>query len=248
MRIAIVDDDRSCLDDMTILMQKFGTENCCEVEPVSFESSEAFFRSFDACRYAAAFLDIFLGGSMDGIAVARRIRARNKTLPIIFLTSSMEHMPSAFSCHAFDYVVKPLHPDRLAVVLRELMDVLHPERHYIELHVGRQDVPVCCDEIAVAVSDRHYVDVRLRDGRVLRTRMTMREFEALLEDESCFVQINKGILVNADEIAAFERNTCVLENGERLPVRVRDRAKIEQAARDCHFQQIRDQQKRGRPL
>ena len=79
--------------------------------------------------------------------------------------------------------------------------------------------------------------------------MTMPEFVMLTDGDSRFLAINKGIMVNADCILEFTDNCCVLENGAKLPIRVRDRLKIEQAARDYNFRKIRERQAHfvGRP-
>ena len=47
-----------------------------------------------------------------------------------------------------------------------------------------------------------------------------------------FIPVNKGITVNAEYILEFENGCCVMESGARFPVRVRDGARIEQAALD----------------
>ena len=68
------------------------------------------------------------------------------------------------------------------------------------------------------------------------------EFVALTGGDSRFLPINKGIIVNAEYILEFEDNCCVMENGAKFPIRVRDRLQIEQAARDYHFGKIRNHQ------
>lgn len=80
--------------------------------------------------------------------------------------------------------------------------------------------------------------------------MTMPEFVMLTDGDSRFLAVNKGIMVNAGCILEFTDNCCVLENGAKLPIRVRDRLKIEQAARDYNFRKIRERQAHfaGRPV
>ena len=95
-----------------------------------------------------------------------------------------------------------------------------------------------------AVTDAHYVDIGLLDNSVVRSRMTIQDFLHLTAGEPGFIAVNKGIVLNADYITGFEDNCCVTENGGRFPVRVRDRVKIEQAARDYHFGKIRSYQRR----
>lgn len=95
------------------------------------------------------------------------------------------------------------------------------------------------------MTDAHYLAVELSDGTALRCRMTIKQFLEQINDNKRFILINKGIIVNADYITDFENNCCILENGVSLPIRVRDRLGIEQAARDYNFDKIRKKQRYG---
>lgn len=95
------------------------------------------------------------------------------------------------------------------------------------------------------VDDAHYLDVALSDGTALRCRMTMKQFLGQTNYNERFILINKGIIVNADYITDFENNCCIPENGARLPIRVRDRLKIEQTVRNHNFDKIRKKQRYG---
>lgn len=115
---------------------------------------------------------------------------------------------------------------------------------------GRKTIQVFLDEISSVITDAHYLDIALSNGETLHCRMTMPEFVMLTDGDSRFLAINKGIMVNADCILEFTDNCCVLENGAKLPIRVRDRLKIEQAARDYNFRKIRKRPAHfaGRPV
>lgn len=121
--------------------------------------------------------------------------------------------------------------------------MLPPQEKYIEVISNRKTLRVYLDRVAFAVTDAHYLDIGLLDGEKLRCRMTMGEFIGLTDKDSRFLLINKGIAVNVEYILGFEDNCCILENGGKFPIRVRDRLKIQQAARDYHFRKIRRNQR-----
>ncbi len=56
---------------------------------------------------------------MDGVSAAKKLRENNGACLLIFLTSCGERMPEAFSCHAFEYIIKPFTPERVGNVLRD---------------------------------------------------------------------------------------------------------------------------------
>lgn len=241
VKIAFVDDEQDCLDEIGRLCGIFGNEAGFPVETFPFCSAETFLKSFKAGGFDLVFMDIYMDG-INGIDAALEIRRQDNRCLLVFLTSSLDFMPDAFSCHAFEYITKPFFRERVFAVLSDAVKMLPQEQKYIELVSDRKTVRVFLDEIASAVTDAHYLDITLTDGEMLRCRMTMTEFMKKSDGDARFIPINKGITVNAEHIHAFERHCCILESGAKLPVRVRDSAKIEQMAWDYHFEKIRRRQ------
>ncbi|MBZ0267761.1 sigma-54 dependent transcriptional regulator, partial [bacterium] len=68
-------------------------------------------------------LDVMLPG-MDGLAALERIRADGRDVPVIVMSgqASLEAAVRATKLGAFDYLEKPLHPDKLLVTLRNALD------------------------------------------------------------------------------------------------------------------------------
>lgn len=241
MKIALVDDEQRYLDEMTKLVRDFCAQRCCQIEIVPFLSGETFLDSFEDGGFSAVFMDIYMDG-IDGIAAALKMRGIDSKCVLVFLTSSADFMPDAFSCHAFEYIIKPFSPQRIFQVLTDILEVLPPLQKYIEVISDRKTVRIFLYEITSVITDAHYLDIALIDGQTLHCRMTMSEFVELTGGDSRFLPVNKGILVNAEYILEFEDNCCIMENGAKFPIRVRGRLKIEQAARDYHFRKIRERQ------
>lgn len=241
MKIALVDDEQKFLDEMAKLVSDFGIQHRCQIDTVPFLNAETFLEAFEGGGFSAVFMDIYMDG-MDGVTAALKMRGLDNRCILVFLTSSTDFMPDAFSCHAFEYITKPFSPQRIFKVLLDILEVLPSPQKYIEVVSDRKTVPVLLDEIASVVTDAHYLDIGLLDGRKLRCRMTMAEFISLADNDPRLLPVNKGITVNADYILEFEDNCCVMENGAKFPIRVRDRLKIEKSARDYNFGKIRERQ------
>lgn len=241
MRIALVDDEQKYLDEMAELIRDFGAQRCCQMETVPFRNGEAFLEAFEDGGFSVVFMDIYMDG-MDGVTAAQKMRSIDSRCILVFLTSSRDFMPDAFSCHAFEYITKPFSPQRIFQVLTDILEVLPPLQKYIEVISDRKTVRIFLYEIASVITDAHYLDIALTGGETLHCRMTMPEFVELTDRDSRFLPVNKGIIVNAEYILEFENNCCIMENGVKFPIRVRDRLKIEQAARDYHFKKIRERQ------
>lgn len=241
MKIALVDDEENYLDEMAKLVRDFSAQCCCQVETVPFLSGEAFLEAFRDGGFSAVFMDIYMDG-IDGIAAAMKMRDTDNKCILVFLTSSTDFMPDAFSCHAFEYITKPFSPQRIFQVLSDILKVLPPLQKYIEVISDRKTVRIFLYEIASVVTDAHYLDIVLINGENLHCRMTMPEFTELTNGDLRFLTVNKGIAVNAEYVLEFRDNCCVMENGTKFPIRVRDRLKIEQAVRDYNFRKIRERQ------
>lgn len=245
MKIALVDDEPIYLDEICGLINEFSTQYGCHIDTIPFLDAETFLASFQDNSFDAVFMDIYMDG-MDGIAAAVKMQGVRKDTHLVFLTSSENFMPDAFSLHAFEYIIKPAGRERIYKVLSDILERLPAQDRYIEVTDGRKNVQVSLGEIASAVTDAHYLDISLINGEKLHCRMTLADFTVLTENDLRFLTINKGIAVNAEYITGFEEGCCVMENGAKLPVRVRDRLTVEQAARDYNFQKIRSRQRRGK--
>ncbi len=230
---------------MAILCSDFSTRCNCPVEIAPFTSGEAFLAAFESGSYSIVFMDIYLDG-MDGIKAALKMRELDSRCILVFLTASMDFMPDAFTCHAFEYITKPVSPQRVLNVLTDAFKVLPQQQTYIEVAVGRKTAQVSLDSIAAAATDAHYLNMFLSDGETLRCRMTMTQFLEKIGNDGRFILINKGISINADHFLKFEGHCCIMENGLRFPIRVRDCRKTEQAVWDYHFRKIRNSQRPAR--
>lgn len=54
---------------------------------------------------------------MNGIAVAEKLREKDRDILIVFVTTSPDFMMQAFSVHAFHYITKPYKAEQIYKVL-----------------------------------------------------------------------------------------------------------------------------------
>lgn len=244
MRIAIVDDLAEDAAFIKRLLCSFANEENLSFDISCFISGETFLADLERHSFDVVFMDIFMDG-MSGVEAARILRQNDKRCVLIFLTTSTEHMPEAFSCHAFDYIQKPADYARLRTVMSDIRTFLPDNSKYMEFLFNRQKVRLLYSELVAAVSADHHTDVTDAAGRVYHPRMKFSDFVAPLLGDERFLQINKGILVNMDWVVAFDDFVCMMKNGQRLPVKVRDRIQIEKSWLNYSFDKIRAGQRRG---
>ncbi len=240
MKIAIVDDEKIYTDKIASLCHDFETQGCDSIETSCFVSGKAFLDSFQAGVYQVVFMDIIMEG-INGIETARRLREKDHACFLVFLTSTSDFMPEAFSFHAYDYIVKPFTSQRVFQLLSDVKKHL-PELPYIEIISNRQSISLLLSEIISVVSNAHYLNIHTNDGRHLRTRMTLGTFLHLTKNAPCFLSINRGVLVNADYVDTIDKESCIMTDGTSFPIRVRDSKKLKTALLQYHFTILREGQ------
>lgn len=148
---------------------------------------------------------------------------------IVFLTAYDEYAVRAFEEHAFDYLLKPLDPQRLAKTLARLrrekggqdlapLQQAAPLRH-VPCSGHNRIVLLRVSEIEYATSKLSGVYVADTDGEERFTELTLRT----LEERAPLIRCHRQYLVNPDAIAEIELGEAGLaeiltRSGKRLPV------------------------------
>ena len=155
-------------------------------------------------------LDIQLKSDINGLELAEKIRAINKSCYLIFTTGHMEYTLIAYKLKTFDYLPKPITTERLEeTVLRILDDMNGLSKKY--LRIDNKNTLVDENEI-------HYIK---RDAMKLVFHTSEKDYETYssfnkiqsnLPDN--FVRCHKSYIVNINKIVDVEpvSNTIFFNN------------------------------------
>jgi DNA-binding LytR/AlgR family response regulator len=192
----------------------------------------------DAQRPDVMFLDIQMPG-LTGLEVARQAEGR---CHVVFVTAYDAHAVAAFEQGAIDYVLKPYDAARLATAVRRVKQRLHetpppldgllrelaaaqPPKDYlrwINASSGTEVKVITVDEVCYFQADSKYTLVMTAQGEAL-IRRPLKELAEQL-DPSCFWQIHRSTIVNANAIAGVSRDfrghisVKLKTRSEKLPV------------------------------
>lgn len=159
MRILIVEDEKLLADSLSFLLRAKGFET----EAVYDGESGAEYAELGI--YDLLILDVMMPG-LDGYALARRIRARRCTTPILMLTarSSTEDRIEGLNAGADYYLTKPFDTRELLACINALLrrqgkevDELVYGNTRLELSTGL----LCCGGASVRLSAREFDVMRL---------------------------------------------------------------------------------------
>ena len=110
MKIAICDDEKYIRDFLAECISDEITDAIVKC----YESAEDLLEA--AYNPDILFLDIQMPG-IDGMELAKQVRANGSDAVIIFVTALEEYVFNAFDVRAFNYLVKPIDKNKLNEVL-----------------------------------------------------------------------------------------------------------------------------------
>jgi len=241
IQIAVVEDEPGYRKQLDACLREFARLQNCELTINFFNSGESFLKAMESMRYPVVFLDIYMGG-MSGIETAGIVREKDRNCVIVFCTTDKDQMSKAFSLHAFDYIIKPVTQEQITRVMTDAMKMLPDVQKYITLKSEGQNISVLNSDIMTAVTDGHYITVQTKQGKRVTSRLKMSGLLELLDNDERFLIVNRGILVNMDEVASMQKGQCIMSDGTKCPIKSTDSNAIIQSWHDYCFKKLRAQQ------
>ncbi len=241
MSIAIVDDEEQFRFKLEACLDDYLDQHSIQADIDCFKDAEAFLIAFEPQKYSIIFMDIYMS-RMNGVEAAKEIRKTDESCLLIFCTTSVDHMPDAFACHAFDYMVKPADQTRVSKVMDDALKTIPKLQKYLSVEADGQTLSIFYSDLISVTSSGHYLSVIQRGGRTIVTRLTMPELLKKLENDPRFLIINRGILVNMDHVTSMSGSNCQMDNDTSYPIKVRNSTEIIQKWHDYCFEEIRRNQ------
>jgi len=229
VRIALVDDDAKFRSQTVRLLEIVLEERHAVADVVAFESAESLLTKRDAKMFDVYLLDVIMPG-MDGISLARRIRADKPDAPIVFFTTSRDFAVEAFGVHAADYLIKPFARETFAEtinrVLRQLTMIKPPT---LLLKVSDGIVKLSPRDLVFVKADGRHQVVHVLGGQSYTTRLTLQELEEKLRDDERFVRVGRQLLVNLAQVKKYADGTLLLSNGVKCAIPRRSLVEVKSA-------------------
>jgi DNA-binding LytR/AlgR family response regulator len=155
--------------------------------------------------YDVVFLDVEMPGH-TGLDAAPLGRQRRDPPAVVFVTAHERYALDAFAVEAFDYLLKPVDPDRLARVVERLRErsvenVLPVEKVAVVAGGGTELLDY--DQVHYAQADGDYSRVHTYDRSYLCTA-SLGELEERLP-AARFARVHRSYLVNLAKVAGVKR-------------------------------------------
>lgn len=215
MRIAICDDEKGEQQLLQKYIGEWAERKGVPVQTVSFDSGEHFAFAWEEDRaFDLIILDIEMG-ELSGMELARQIRRVDAAVALLFVTGYEEFMAAGYEVSALQYLLKPLHKEKLFAVLERLhREKLPGKRVVLPTAEGTVGIELYHIYYAEALGHQCLVHTLERDYEI---RRTFGEVSEQLKTKA-FVKCHRSYLVNLQYVCAVRKNEIVLDNGNTIPM------------------------------
>lgn len=211
--VAIVEDDRQYARQLELLVRKYAQENGVDLEVKVFHDGMEIAGDYRPV-WDIILLDIEMP-LLDGMSAAERIREKDQSVIIIFITIMAQYAIRGYSVGALDFVLKPINYYALSMKLRKALRIIDSR--------GERSVMITVKEetYKLPISSIYYVEVT--DHRLVyhtaegeyTTFGTLKSLEKELG--SGFSRCNHCYLVNLKYVDSVQGETVTVSG---TPLRV----------------------------
>jgi two-component system LytT family response regulator len=202
LKAIIVDDERLARLELSRLLEAFKQVSIV-ASADGLEPAEAFIKRYHP---DVVFLDIQLG-KQSGFDLLNRVGG----FEVIFVTAHEQYAIRAFESHAMDYLLKPVHPERLVDAILHLEERIENKgarlenRDFICVKSGRSIRFVKLRSIVCMRAAGDYSEVLTDAGETLFALMSLKGWEQRLAGQ-CFARIHRSTIVNLEYVDRIERS------------------------------------------
>ncbi len=227
-RIAIVEDELECRQQVSEYINQYGQENEIHFEIEAFNDGkdimDANDRSFDVI-----FFDVEMP-KVNGMDAAKFIREKDKNVVIVFITNLAQYAIQGYSVGALDFVLKPINYYSFSLRLnRALERVKNKETANVIITTAEGMKRLNTGKIYYVEIVNRMLHYHTKDGEYI-VRGTMQDAEADLKDYH-FVRCNYWYLVNLRYVSAIQKNIVFVADS-KLEISRRNKSAFVKAVTD----------------
>lgn len=214
MRIAIVDDEQGCYEQLVKYIHRYEAEKEEKFTITYFKDGDEIAGGYKA-EYDVILMDVDMQ-FMNGINAAIEIRKWDTEVIIIFITNMPQFALQGYAVEAMDYLIKPVRYDAFCWLLDRAVNKIYRRK---ETYIA---IPIKGGVQKLKVSDIKYVESH---GHMLTYHTAQTNFESYGTIKEAadkleplhFCRGNKGYLINLAHVSGMQNGCAVIDN-EQLSI------------------------------
>ena len=220
LRIALCDDDFNFMQELhqKLIQWYQESDNSRNISVSEFSDSSYLARTINSgSSFDLLFVDIDMP-KMNGMELAKHIRARLPMAMIIFLTSHSEFSMEGYKFGALRYIPKldmaRQLPEALAAVEAEFAKL---ESRFLTVRRYSDMTRIPYQEIVYVRHVLRTSEITTLNLGIIKDNRGLKEIHGQLGDER-FIYIDRSTFVNLDHIRQIKGSEVILRNSEHLPI------------------------------
>lgn len=211
IKIAICDDDLITLNKTKEIIGGYSQK---DLQIYTYKSGEDLLDSKE--KFNIIFLDIDMGG-INGIETAKTIRVYDKKVKIIYVTNYTDYTSSAFSVHAFGYLVKPIKESELHEQLDEALSYMKEDEECLVEFITEEGI------VRIDIKKIYYFEYASRKILMKTSEKTyvIREKISVIYEkmkEFGFEMPHKSFVVNLYNVKSIKGYDVYMMDESRIPL------------------------------
>ncbi len=213
VNICICDDSSQGRASVSRLVSDWAQHSGQDVRITEFPTAEAFLFEYEELAPDIVLLDIEMPG-MNGVELAKRLRAENKLIQIIFITGYSEYIAEGYEVAALHYLLKPVSPQKLFSTLDRAMEKLATDGRKLVITTSTETVLLPIYEIRYIEVVKNYITLHGENDYTIKK--TLKEIEGELDER--FLRVGRSYIVNLRFVSRVTRTELFLRGGETVPL------------------------------
>lgn len=219
MRIALCDDQPHQLENLRSMILAW---DGAEVSVSCYDNGDALLQAHGSVPFDVIFLDVLMP-LLSGMETAKELRQSDRTVKLVFLTSSPDFAVEAFTVKASNYLLKPVEPEKLYNCLEELDQELRASARKISIKGSHALHRIPVADIEYIESQNKRILFVLSGGETILSGEPLYAYEEKLTLEDGFFKCSRSFIVNIHRIDTFTAKEIRTRSGARIPI-----------SRSCH--------------
>ena len=208
------------LETILVMVDEYLHSNDLHADIKTFSHPDELLRYCKMGNAQLYILDIVMP-MMSGVQLAQEIRLLDQEAQIIFATTAPEYALDSFSVNPLNYLIKPIHKDKLFATLTLAMNKIQADEQSLLIKTKNGLHTILVSSVVSCEYVKHSVKYTLTNGELIETttiKGSFAEYITPLLADPRFIQPHSSFLINMCRVEKLSRDGIRMRGGAFVPV------------------------------